>query len=56
MKYDLHIHTSCSDGKYSKLDLLKYLNGLNYEYVSFADHNYIIRNIRKNNELKLLML
>lgn len=41
MKYDLHIHTSCSDGKYSKLDLLKYLNGLNYEYVSFADHNYI---------------
>ena len=41
MKYDLHIHTSCSDGKYSKMDLLKFLNNFNYEYVAFADHNYI---------------
>lgn len=41
MKYDLHIHTSCSDGSYSKLDLLKFLNDLKYEYVAFADHNYI---------------
>ena len=41
MKYDLHIHTSCSDGKYSKLDLLKFLNYFEYDYVAFADHNYI---------------
>ena len=26
MKYDLHVHTTCSDGKYSKLELLKYFN------------------------------
>ncbi|MGM9878938.1 MAG: PHP domain-containing protein [Bacilli bacterium] len=41
MKYDLHIHSSCSDGKYSKLELLRYFNENNFEVVSFADHNYI---------------
>lgn len=41
MKYDLHIHTTCSDGKYSKLELLKYFNDNNFRYIAFADHNYI---------------
>ena len=41
MKYDLHVHTTCSDGKYSKLELLKYFNDNNFQYIAFADHNYI---------------
>ena len=41
MKYDLHIHTTCSDGKYSKLELLKYFNDNDFRYIAFADHNYI---------------
>ena len=41
MKYDLHVHTTCSDGKYSKLELLKYFNDNAFQYVAFADHNYI---------------
>lgn len=41
MKYDLHVHTTCSDGKYSKLQLLKYFNDNAFQYVAFADHNYI---------------
>ena len=41
MKYDLHVHTTCSDGKYSKLDLLKYFNDNAFQYIAFADHNYI---------------
>lgn len=41
MKYDLHVHTTCSDGKYSKLKLLKYFNDNDFKYVAFADHNYI---------------
>lgn len=39
MKYDLHVHTKLSDGKYSKLYLLQRANELNFQYISFADHN-----------------
>ena len=39
MKYDLHIHTTISDGKYDKVRLLHYCNQNNIEVVSFADHN-----------------
>ena len=39
MKYDLHIHTTVSDGKYDKVKLLHYCNQNNIEIVSFADHN-----------------
>lgn len=38
--YDLHIHTTCSDGKYSRLELLKKLNDNDFEWIAFADHNY----------------
>ncbi len=38
--YDLHVHTTCSDGKYSKLELLKKMNDRGFECVSFTDHNY----------------
>ncbi len=51
MKYDLHIHTKCSDGKYDKLELLKYFNDNNFDIVAFTDHNYIdelnVSNINK---------
>ncbi|MDD2392289.1 MAG: PHP domain-containing protein [Bacilli bacterium] len=41
MKYDLHIHTTCSDGKEDKLSLLKRANDLGLDFVSFTDHNYL---------------
>ena len=40
MRYDLHIHTKCSDGKYDKLELLKYFNDNEFSVVGFSDHNY----------------
>lgn len=50
MKYDLHIHTTCSDGKYNRLEILKKANDLDFSYISFADHNYISDDISKLNE------
>ena len=41
MKYDLHVHTTCSDGKYTRLELLKKGNDIGLEYMCFTDHNYI---------------
>lgn len=41
MKYDLHIHTTCSDGEEDKLVLLKRANNLKLEFISFTDHNYL---------------
>ena len=41
MIYDFHVHTRCSDGKYSKIELLNYFNRKNYDVVAFADHNYV---------------
>lgn len=43
--YDLHIHTTCSDGKYSRLELLKKMNDRNFCYACFADHNYFSEDI-----------
>lgn len=37
--YDLHIHTNESDGKYSKLEILRYTNKKNINVVAFCDHN-----------------
>lgn len=39
MIYDLHIHTTISDGKYDKVKLLHFCNENNIEVVAFADHN-----------------
>jgi len=41
MVYDLHIHTTKSDGKYDRFELLKYFINNKFEYISFTDHNYI---------------
>lgn len=43
--YDLHIHTTCSDGKYSRLELLKKMNDRNFCYACFTDHNYFAEDI-----------
>ena len=43
--YDLHIHTTCSDGKYSRLELLKKMNDRNFCYACFTDHNYFDEDI-----------
>lgn len=48
--YDLHIHTTCSDGKYSRLELLKKLNDSSFEWVAFADHNYFADDCKILNE------
>lgn len=47
MKYDLHVHTTCSDGKYDRLELLKKADDLDFHYLCFADHNYIANDINK---------
>lgn len=49
--YDLHIHTTCSDGKYTRLELLKIMNDKNFDWASFVDHNYFI-NDSKNLNIK----
>lgn len=49
--YDLHIHTTCSDGKYSRLELLKKLNDSSFEWVAFADHNYFDDDCKILNEI-----
>lgn len=45
MLYDLHIHSTCSDGKYRRIELLKMMNDLNFQYACFSDHNYIAKDI-----------
>lgn len=50
LKYDLHVHTTCSDGKYSRLEMLKKANDSRLRYMCFADHNYINNDIKKLNK------
>ena len=45
MLYDLHIHTTCSDGKYRRIELLRRMNDLGFRYACFSDHNYLIDDI-----------
>jgi len=62
MIYDLHVHSTKSDGKHDRFELIKYFIDNNFEYVCFADHNYISNlNIYnsfikkyKNSKLKLI--
>lgn len=39
IKYDLHVHSTNSDGKYSKVELLKMAQKNNIEAIAFCDHN-----------------
>lgn len=48
--YDLHIHSTCSDGKYSRVELLKKMNDEDYKFCSFADHNYYSNDINSLND------
>lgn len=41
MKYDLHVHTTLSDGKEEKIILLKRANELGFSFMCFTDHNVI---------------
>ena len=61
MIYDLHIHTTKSDGKYDRYKLLKYFIDNDYKYISFTDHNYIsdIENLNtfiKDNNSNLILI
>lgn len=47
MYYDLHVHTNESDGKYSKLEILKYASKKGIRVIAFCDHN-ICKNINSN--------
>lgn len=49
MLYDLHIHTTCSDGKYRRIELLRRMNDLGFKYACFSDHNYLIDDINSLN-------
>lgn len=37
--YDLHVHTKESDGRYSKLEILKYCNKNGIKIIAFCDHD-----------------
>lgn len=51
MYYDLHIHTTDSDGDLSSVDLLKRANDKGLEYLCITDHDYISnKNIEKEYE------
>lgn len=41
MKYDLHVHTTLSDGKEEKIILLRRANELGFSFMSFTDHNAV---------------
>lgn len=43
--YDLHIHSTCSDGKYTRIELLKIMNEKKFKWASFTDHNYFIDDV-----------
>ena len=49
--FDLHIHSTCSDGEKSVSEILEYAEGNNFEFISITDHDNIdcINEIRKNN-------
>lgn len=49
--YDLHIHTTCSDGKYSRIELLKKMNNRNFTWAAFADHNYFENDFNSLNQI-----
>lgn len=49
MFYDLHVHTNESDGKYSKLQLLNFMDKQKIKVVAFCDHN-----ICNNNDIKVI--
>lgn len=49
MFYDLHVHTNESDGKYTKLQLLNFMNIHKISAVAFCDHN-----ICNNNDIELI--
>lgn len=49
--YDLHVHSTCSDGKYERIELLKKMNDQKFEYCSFADHNYFSNDLVTLNDL-----
>ena len=51
MIYDLHVHTLDSDGKYTRLEMLKKAAEKKLEFLSFTDHDYISKNdIKKQYE------
>lgn len=41
MRHELHIHSTDSDGAYSKEELLKIANEKGLDYISFTDHNTV---------------
>ena len=41
MKYDLHVHSKDSDGKYSRLEILRRAVQDNLKYLCFTDHDFI---------------
>lgn len=41
MRYDLHVHSSLSDGSLPKLQLLRQANEMKLEYIAFTDHNFV---------------
>ncbi len=41
MKHELHIHSTDSDGAYSKEELLKIANEKGLDYIAFTDHNTV---------------
>lgn len=47
MYYDLHVHTNESDGKYSKLEILRYTSKKGIKVIAFCDHN-VCDNINSN--------
>lgn len=49
MFYDLHVHTNESDGKYSKLELLNFMDSHKIKAVAFCDHN-----ICDNNDIEIM--
>ena len=41
MKIDLHIHTNCSDGKFSPMEILKKAKEQGINTISITDHDTV---------------
>jgi hypothetical protein len=44
MRYDLHVHSTLSDGEMDRLSILEVANLIGLEYIAFTDHNVVFDN------------
>lgn len=52
MKYDLHIHSSATDGKHTRDEIIEIAKEKKLEYISFTEHNNFVET--EDDEIKIV--